>query len=184
MNLEALIASKKSAVAAQTKVASAAPSANADSNTIKSAIADVLSNVGSTKTASAETPTNKLASIAADVIASEKSAMDKEAMTYGAAIADGFVARLSDYEKVANEKLASEVTAEDLELIKMARENPAEFLAQVQAGYDSQFAQEKQAAEAAYTETYNNTVAAIHKTASEHYLAGVMALDAALQANG
>lgn len=192
MNLQSLINGFDSSV----KVASAEPApaakptekvAAASSPALASAINDAISSIGTEKTAAVATPAGEVAKLAAEVLGLDKEADLKHSHSMGRAFADGFVAQLDVY-KGASENLlgqakvaAEGVSADELALVKMARENPAQFIADVQRGYaETQELAEKQAA-ATYEETYNNLVRGIHKTASDHYVEGYAVADDVLR---
>lgn len=89
-------------VAADTSVASSGESSVADS---KQDLLNSLNTEGTTKVASVEetTPTGDLEKIAADVARAEEESIVKEAQLYGASVCDGFMQRMSMYEKSAEE---------------------------------------------------------------------------------
>lgn len=121
--------------------------------TLDAAIGEVLDALSSTKTASAESPVAALTKLASEVATVDREGEIKHAQIMGSAFADGFVARLDQYQTAA-EKVAS------------AQPSRAEL--------------EKQA-EATYAETYNDTVREIHKVAAEHFLEGYEATRRAAQ---
>lgn len=174
----------------QTKTASAQPQGT-DKSSVDSAIESVLATMGTQKTASSEeSPVNTLVKLAEQTAAIDKEAEVKHAQLVGRAMASGFVSELNDYSKAAAEmtqqKLASEgVTEEDLALIKLARENPDEFLRLVQqnAGQDKlaadqlatleKFAAEDpKAFEAAVKEGFDATTEQLTKQAQAEYEEG------------
>ena len=89
-------------VAADTSVASSGESSVADS---KQDLLNSLNTEGTTKVASVEetTPTGDLEKIDADVARAEEESIVKEAQLYGASVCDGFMQRMSMYEKSAEE---------------------------------------------------------------------------------
>jgi hypothetical protein len=132
------------------------------------------------KTASATTPSPlaDLTKMAADLSASEHEAMKKEAMLYGAALCDGFMARAAQYQAAAD-KVASVAptstatkTAAEQDFEKFAAENPQLVKDAAQLGYDTAMQQLGQLHDAAYNKGWNDTVQQIHKTASDCFVAG------------
>lgn len=97
------------------------------------------------KVASAGQSPDALEKIAAQVHGFTKTARAQEAAMFGTIMADSFVARIQDYEKVA---------------------------AQHEAQGGANEAQFKAAQEMAAQATYDRTVAAIEKNAAEHYIEG------------
>jgi hypothetical protein len=184
MNLQSILSGfdNKAKVASQepaptTKVANATASAG-QSSALSGAIADAMASVGQTKVAAngATQPKNDLLKIAEQTLGLDKEADIKHAEQMGSAFADGFVRRMTGYNEAAGNleavKQASEVasvTAEDLAFLKMARENPEQFLAEVERGRAAGTSEAEKRAADVYAETYNDTVRAIHKTASDHY---------------
>jgi len=91
---------------------------------------------GNAKTASVATPdrdasaVDSLVKMASDLAGTEQQALAKEAHLYGAAVADGFVARLNQYDQsldAAGVKTASasnEFVPSEEEFVKFAEENP------------------------------------------------------------
>jgi hypothetical protein len=153
---------------------------------VMSAINEALEQAEAVKTASAHSPSGDLEKMAAEVAASNRDNEVGHVEKLGAAMADSFVRQLAAYE-AASEKIAMEkaaemnVTAEELQLVHVARTDPQGFLAKV--AEQAQFADyqnEKVAAEVWET-TAQDTVRAIHKTAMDHYAAGYSTVVAALQ---
>lgn len=102
--------------------------------TINEAVTEAMK-AGTNKTASDnKTPGNDLEKIASELLGSDRLGEIKHAQLVGAAMADGFYGRLDALNKAASvveeefSKAASErITPEDLQLLKEAKENPAEF---------------------------------------------------------
>lgn len=175
--------------ASTTKVASS-PNEGGDKSAIDAAVNSALQALSTPKTAAADKPAgsdpvNDLKKIAEGQVELNKEAELQQAYMVGMAMADGFVQGLNQHkeaaEKVAGEQnhgtqalntLPDGVTVEDLQLIKIAKENPGEFLELVQQGYNNQMEAVKQSSEQVYDETYNQVVQGIHKLATDHYLAG------------
>jgi hypothetical protein len=172
----------------QTKVASAAaPPTKTAAETaapapaVTSAIRAALATIEQSKTASAPNSVEgDLKKIASETLAVEKTAEERHAHRLGEVMADGFASRLETYRAASEDLLSKQaavveggaVSAEELALVKMARENPEAFLAEVQKGFQETMDQTKEAAERTYAENFDETVRTIHKKAADHYLAG------------
>lgn len=175
MNLEDTLNKKMHKTAgAQT---SAAQSAKPTSKTA-SAVADAVAAVSQSteKVANAGSVSEAFDKLAADLAEQDQNASVKHAHLYGAAIADGFMAQLGMYEKVA-EKLAANsekvATANDLDpdfvaLVKEAQTDPRSFLARVEkaAAFEDEQLKLAEEQEAAALEQ------AVHVKAAEHYAHG------------
>lgn len=175
-----------------TKTAAAQPAG------VDSMLDRILDGVGSEKTAAAQPtgapgadPITALTKMAAEVASSQDASAIKLAHVQGRAFGAGIIAELNDY-KVAADRVEAEKTAgltdEDLALLKLAKENPSEFLARVQAwaqqGGSDKTASEEQAAlekwaqedpagfEAAVRAGYSNQQAALEKSAQAGYQRG------------
>jgi hypothetical protein len=150
-------------------------------------VTQTIQSVRSVKTASAATPAqpepSEVAKLAAETLAADKTAQLMHHSLAGQAMAHGFMQTLTQYGSAADglaTKTASEmgVTAEDLQLLKVAKEDPERFLAWVYEG-----AQVKQASDQqTYDATAQATLEGIHKLASDHFVAGYLAADEALKA--
>lgn len=183
MRLQTLLGNINSAPT--TKTASAAPAPRAG---VMDAITAALAEAETVKTASTpeNTPAGQLEKMASEVVASNRDAELQHAEKIGAAMADSYVRQLAAYE-AASEKIAMEkaaemnVTAEELQMVMAARQDPQGFLAKVaeQAQYQ-EYQNEKIAAEV-WDQTAQDTVRAIHKTAMDHYAAGYGTIIQALQ---
>jgi hypothetical protein len=170
------------------KTASATPSSPAPASSsdvaaehLKQALKEATaSDAPATKTASHTAPIEDLTKLAADVAASEHEAMTKEAMHYGASVADGFVARLAQYQEaaaklqpsVAEKQAAWAPNAVDGSFEKFASENPDLVREAHDLGYEQTKSQLMKLAEASYVGAYNATVEGIHKFASDSFVAG------------
>jgi hypothetical protein len=192
MNLKSLLSN----VEPTAKVAAAEPpkptekTAAAPSQALSSSLNAAISAIGTTKVASApEAPSGavaEVAKLAGSVIGMSKQADEQYMQHLADVFADRFVSRLGEHKAAAdslNAKTASEmgITAEEIALVKLSRENPAQFLADVQRGMeDGQRGSEKSAAET-YQETYNGVVVGIHKTAAAHYAHGYEVADVVLR---
>lgn len=108
---------------------------------------------------SAEPVTDKLVKVAQDLAVSENEALVKEAHVYGAAVADGFMARLGQYEQAAgNTKLA-----EDQDFAKFAEENPELVKQAVELGYHHGKLQIEELKKQAFLQGYADTSAQIEE---------------------
>jgi len=105
-------------------------------STAKNELLAALQSVGdpTVKTAESNSPSaiEGLQKIASDLATSEAAAMEKEANFYGAAVADGFMSRLTQYEQTAPQVKTASV--ED-EFEKFASENPALVQQAIELGY-------------------------------------------------
>lgn len=186
MKLKSLIASAES-MATTTKTASHTP---VKTSNIASAIDEALAQAEAVKTASeTRNPSADLEKMASDLAMGQRDAEVGHAEKIGAAMADSFVRQLAAYEtaaqNIAMEKAASmEITADEVEMVRAARENPSAFIAKV-AEMSGMSAQEeglteKQAAEI-WENTAQETVRGIHKLAMDHYAAGYATIASALE---
>lgn len=148
---------------------------------LDAAVADALRTItGSTgKTASdkgsATGPEGQLESMAAKVASAGASDLDDMADRIGLKMSHGFVRGLNQAGEAAgalNKVASQEITAEEIALVKMARENPEAFLNDVREGYMAGMAEKQAASE--------KVVEAIHKIASDHYLGGYTAMSQVL----
>jgi len=131
-----------------------------------------------TKTAAQASPLDQLTKLAASVVEDEHAATIKEAQLYGAAVCDGFMARLAQYDEAAQKqaatlpstKVASTAPTDDFE--KFASANPEIVREAHDLGYEQTKADLYKLAEAAWLYGHNGTVQWIHKTASDAFIAG------------
>jgi hypothetical protein len=143
---------------------------------LKEATAEVEA---STKTAGQSSPLDDLTKLAASVVADEHAATIKEANLYGAAVCDGFMARLAQYDEAA-QRTATTLPAvktaavsggvDDFE--KFASANPDIVRDAHDLGYEQTKIDLTKLAEAAWLYGHNGTVQWIHKTASDSFVAG------------
>jgi len=172
MNLEALMPKN-------TKTASEQPvSGSAPSSKVAAAIEEASSAVTRTRTkVASEGPIAAIEKLAEDLSAQDREQSLKTAHLIGATMADGFMAQMAVYEKVAAqqaEKVASAATPmqgldpSTVELVKLAQEDPQSFLALVQEAAGQDAALLKQAED----ETAANLERDILHKAAEHYIAG------------
>jgi hypothetical protein len=109
--------------------------------------------------------------VAEELASAEKEAAEKEARLLGAAFADAAVARLGEWNKVAAQMVANiPAVADTSDFGKFAQQNPELVKQAAQIGYDAAKADLEKQAEASYVQGYNDTVEAIHKTASLEFL--------------
>ncbi len=152
---------------------------------LDSAVADALRQLpgtGTSKVASAK-PESELEKIAAATIAEDRAGEEKHAQLIGQSMAHGFLATLDQFGAAANslnKTAAADVTAEELELVKMARANPEAFLAEVARGV-AQGGSDKAAEEALFNETSDRVVAGIHKLSTDHFIGGYSAMAQVLE---
>lgn len=172
------------------KTAAAAPSsappssALSSSDTIAAGLRQALKEAtadaeASTKTAAQASPIDDLTKLAASVVADEHEATVKEAQLYGAAVCDGFMARLAQYDAAAQkhagmvpEKAASIASVETDTFEKFASENPSLVREAHDLGYEQTRQDLHKLAQAAWVHGHNGTVQWIHKTASDSFVTG------------
>jgi len=117
-----------------------------------------------TEKKASSTPIADLTKLAADTAASEHESLVKEAQLYGAAVADGFMARISQYNEAA-EKIAGQ-QAPAVPNTRHLEKQAADL------GYATTMSQMDKLAEAAATAGYNDTVAQIYKVAHDSFVQG------------
>lgn len=170
-SLDQILADLNAAAPKSTKVASA-PAA-VETGKVAEAKAELLSalkRVEATKTASekkASTPVSDLEKIATEIASADHDALVKEASFYGAAIADGFMARLGQFEKAAEalpEAPVATPVAATVDVEKIATEAVRGYI-------ETQNAM-KVAAEQEFTRGYNDTIAEVEKLANEVFAHG------------
>lgn len=115
-----------------------------------------------------------LVKMASDLATADKEALEKEANLYGAAVADGFVARLTQYTDVVaaqpqpTEKTAAVAPAAaptEAEFTKFAQDNPELVKQAIELGYRDTKGVIEHAKLAAAQQGYDDTVAAVKKMA-------------------
>lgn len=150
----------------------------------KDAINNALASFTQQKTASAN-PTNDLNKLASEVISNDRLGEIKHASLIGRTIADGFFQRVEELNKAAElaqeefHKTAMEqISPADIQLIKMAKENPEAFLQQV---YQGALARKEQEEKIAYEQSYRQTVELIHTKTAEHFIYGYNVVDGLLK---
>ena len=122
-----------------------------------------LNQVGSEKTASVHTttPTEDLTKIATRLASAEQEALVKEAELYGAALCDGFMSRMGQYDT----GMGAEKVASDQSFDKFASENPELVKQAAEVGYRETTYQLEKLANDSYSEGYEK-VAQLIKTAA------------------
>jgi hypothetical protein len=166
----------------QTKTASVNTSNTPPNSAMSTALADVLRSVGQPqeKTASVqhtEAPVNDLVKMAAEMVSIDRDGEVKHAQLVGAAMADAFVSRVSQWENAAGTAKTAEDTSTQLE--KFAAEQPAAFNAAVQQGYSDAKTLIEKIGQDTYAQAYATETENIHKTAAMHFVAGWDAMEQA-----
>tara|TARA_Y100000034_G_scaffold125906_1_gene176330 strand:+ start:6267 stop:6836 length:570 start_codon:yes stop_codon:yes gene_type:complete len=147
-----------------------------ENNKLETALKAALTeaDAASDKTASEsapETPTEELTKIASRLATAEQEALVKEAELYGAALCDGFMSRMDQYDASApvsgGTKVAAygEPTAENFE--KFASENPELVKQAVDLGYRETKTQLEKVASDAFSEGYEKTASTIKLAAED-----------------
>ncbi len=168
------------------KTASAQPApVSPSSDALRNELRQALSTV-TTKTAEAQpqatqqAPVAGLVKMASDLVDAEEEALMKQAQVYGAAVCDGFMTRYAQYEHAANEvtpqpqqaKTATVAAAPEGDFQKFAAANPELTKEAYDLGYRTKRAALQKEADEQFTAGHNDTLAEIHKTASELYKHG------------
>ena len=167
-----------------TKTAQAKPAAPGTKSGVSTALEAALAQAeGVAKTAAEQnSPARELEKLASEVTSQNRDEELAHAQKLGHYIADGFIRNIASYEaaaeKLAMEKAASmQITAEEIAMVREARENPKAFLAKV-AAQEPQLTQAE--AKALEEKTAQETIRGIHKLAMEHYASGYKAMEEAL----
>jgi hypothetical protein len=175
---------EKTAAATPSSASSSTPSSSdAAAAGLRQALKEATADAeASTKTAAQASPIDDLTKLAASVVADEHEATVKEAQLYGAAVCDGFMARLAQYDAAAQkhagaapEKTAAIASVETDTFEKFASENPDLVREAHDLGYEQTCQALNKLAEAAWIHGHNGTVQWIHKTASDSFVAGFAA---------
>lgn len=178
------------------KTASAAPvkteekAVTSTEAALKTAVEEALTSANKpAEKQAASTPVADVEKIASQVVASDNEALLKEAKVYGAAVADGFMERLSQYNEAA-EKLAAQnptpaapakTAAVDNSFDKFAAENKEIVQDAFALGHQTASDQMQKLASAAYNKGYDEATDAIYKLASACFIAGYQACDELLK---
>ena len=151
-----------------TKTASADSSNEGTTNklaaALNAAVAEVDNYVEKTASVSNSNPTEDLTKIATRLANAEQEALIKEAELYGAALCDGFMSRMTQYEG-SNTKTASYTSGEGATFEKFASENPELVKQAAELGYRETKGQLEKVASDAYTEGYVKTAEVIKQAA-------------------
>ena len=167
MNLEDVLNSLGEETSPTEKVAAA--SASGKSAKLSEALSSAISELTAshTKVASAEgSPVEDITKIASRIANAEQVALVKEAELYGAAVCDGFVARMNKYQGAGGIKTASAGPVSQQSFTKFASDNPALVKQAMELGYRETKKQLEKVASDAFEQGYTKTAAAI-KTAAE-----------------
>ena len=162
------------------KTASVAPATTTvkdpSSDALKTALHEVLASNEKKASASVPgTPVRDLEKVASQIAENEHQALLKEGQVIGAAAADGFMARLSQYNEAA-EKIASQngtkIASVPDSFEKFAAENETIVKQAAELGYTTASNQIGQLKQAAFDRGYETGVLTIYKTASECFVRG------------
>lgn len=163
MDLAKILESLNSSATSEKTASDATPAAN---GRLEVALREAMetSRTANTKTAAANTarPAEDLTKIAQRLASAEQEALVKEAQLYGAAVCDGFMARMGTYEGVQSTKTAA--YGNDFE--KFASENPDLVKQAAELGYRETREKIAAATQSAYNEGYTK-VAGLVKEAAE-----------------
>lgn len=180
-NALALLTPPEKTAAAAPSVSPAGPPASSDvaASELRQVIKEATAGIADeAKTAAAaSSPIDDLTKLATDLIGSEHEATAKEAQLYGAAVCDGFMARLAQYNAAAESlpapvKTAAAPAAEGDTFEKFASMNPNLVREAYDLGYETTRRDLVKLAEASWTHGHNSTVRWIHKTASNAFVNG------------
>lgn len=170
MKLNNILADLKNVGPAGIEKAAAAPEAETPSvndarGELLAALQDVdLSEKTAAPAAEAQSAVEGVRKIASDMATSEAAALQKEAEFYGAAVADGFMARLGQYENAAPvTKVASDGVPTDADFEKFAAENPGLTKQAMELGYRDGQNQVEMLKQAAYEQGYADTLVQIEE---------------------
>lgn len=158
------------------KTASAAPAPK--SSTVNDALKAAVEAVGTSKTASAASPVlSDLEQLATKTAAQNKTADEAYMNVMGAAFFHGCVTEAANYEaaavKLASDKAAElAITADEIAMVRLARENPSDFIEKVAAAAQGAEAERIKEAEELYRREWQEGEALIHKAASAQYVDG------------
>lgn len=167
MKLSQVLGTIKGADGEKTASAAASPTPTTDKSgavtgdRLRVALQEATASVGgSTEKKASTTPIGDLTKLANDTALAEHESLVKEAQLYGAAVADGFMARLSQYNEAAEKTAAAAVVPRNLE--KQAAD----------LGFATTMSQMDKLASAAYESGYNDTVAKIYTAAHDCFVEG------------
>jgi len=184
-------AEKTAAVATGDKSASSEKAATASTGEkLKAALREVTASAAQPapqekQAAAAGSPIEGLTKIAEQVTSAEQEAIIKEANLYGAAVADGFVARLAQYQTAADKVAAAQpaapevvrtqekqAAATDGSFEKFAAENPELVKQAAEVGYQQTMLQMDKLAQAAYAKGHDEATLAIYKLGHASFVQG------------
>ena len=118
-------------------------------------------------------PVDDVMKVAQELAGAEKEAALKEAQILGAAFADAAVARMSEWNKTAQQMVAAAPSAPvvaSADFNKFAQQNPELVQQAAKLGYEQAKVDLEKQAEDSYVQGYNDTVETIHKTAALEFL--------------
>lgn len=162
MDLAKILESLNSSATSEKTASDASPASN---GRLEVALREAMeAQTATTKTAAVNTarPADDLTKIAQRLATAEQEALVKEAELYGAAVCDGFMARMGSYEGVQSTKTAA--YGNDFE--KFASENPDLVKQAAELGYRETREKIAAATQSAYNEGYTK-VAHLVKEAAE-----------------
>lgn len=187
-NVLAQIGTEKTAGATATATApkvNEKAAATGSEERLKAALAEAMSpSETAEKQAStpSTSPVSEVKKIASEVLGAEKEALVKEAELYGAAVCDGFMQRMAQYDAAAEKVAAAQPvlgyatatlkTAGADTFEKFAGENPELVKEAAELGYARTMDQMNKLAEAAYSKGHEEGVAMVYKTAHQTFLNG------------
>lgn len=161
-NLQGNDGEKTASVASPATPSTSEKTAAETQTRLKAALAEVTAVTPSNEKKASNTPVADLTKLAAETANAEHEALVKEAHLYGAAVADGFIARLGQYNEAADKVASQQPTGVSPQLEKQAAE----------LGYATTMGQMEKLAGAAYTQGYNDTVTQIYKVAHGCFVDG------------
>lgn len=169
-------AAEKQASEAPAPAASATEKVASTQTALVSAMKDALA--PTEKTASEKkpeaSPVDDVMKVAEELAGAEKEAALKEAQILGTAFADAAIARMSEWNKTAQQMLAAAPAVQAIpgntDFGKFAQQNPDLVKQAAELGYAKAKADLEKQAEDSYVQGYNDTVETIHKTASLEFL--------------
>lgn len=129
---------------------------------LKAALAEVTSAGAGAEKRASNTPVADLTKLAAETANAEHESLVKEAHLYGAAVADGFIARLGQYNEAAEKVASQQPAGVSPRLEKQAAE----------LGFATTMGQMDKLANDAYAKGYNDTVEKIYGAAHGCFVNG------------
>lgn len=184
MKLSSVLANVTGSAAEKTASASSAPidttktavSPSTTGEKLKQALKEATADpVPVEKQASADSPVGDLMKTASNIVNAEHEALVKEAHLYGAAVADGFLARVGQHTEAVEKVAATEpakTAGETDSFEKFASENPDLVKEAAELGYATTMSQMEKLAEGSYTAGYNGAVESIYKLANASFVQG------------